>query len=658
MSLAAYCLVIIVLLSSTQPISSAVPLEIPYFRFHDPYRCSERNGTYCFVTTMLRLPNSTSESWEQPRKLSVKNNRNLLEWGLCTEDCLDRIRRLNNQNQEMILQQPRHSAAKYFLMYPDHYFPEREYFEDRLGKLMQLCVNRFLLSHYHDMGYPHLENCIINSNTPWIISDWYTYLFYSLFFSSIFCFTFWNVLDLCIPRRSRRLRIIRACSIRTNWVNLTKCSQEDKYLENRRREGLRLLLVIAVIAFNCFMLMISFPVKNPEQIEKLLDNMFLLNILSCAFWIIPAFLTVDGFMLITKFLISRDREGVQGRYYVRYEILDRLVESFPLYSQVLFYSSVMDSVWGSNKTIGRYLMLTREARICRRNMWSNLLLINNYPTSKEICYAPGWYFATTTQLFMLGMGLLAFMWKYPKSTPFVKRTIPAIAVILPGIVAYLFSCAPLPALRLNDIRTGFNYQLWYRLLYLPTHMNFGCYVIGMLAGYYRYTKQAEKPPSPESCTSIWIKRLSFPLVIFTGCIPAAFYSYELNVPGLFTTIYAILFHHSSSIFLAVCLYWNFRNLPRCLTCCIETRLFIIPARLCYGMYLVHPLVARLRLSVNVPYNTFDLSEYPVLLFEVYGASFTLSIVLYLFIEQPCRYYFGSILKKKLHPSRWDIPRHD
>lgn len=263
-----------------------------------------------------------------------------------------------------------------------------------------------------------------------VVLDWYGCFFYMILFTSIISFSMCNVLDLCGPRLFRSkcyliffltlittrsfpagYKIVRAASIRRNWIRLTRYGTEDNISEIRCIEGLRFLLILATIAFNCFMLMITFPVDNPEKVEQLLNNPLVLNVLSCMFWIIPAFLTIDGFLLMSHFLNFREKRDDFCARYFRYQFVNRLVDSYPLYTMVLLYTSIMDTVWGGAPSVGRYLMMTREARFCRKNVWSNLLLVNNYPsTSLEMCYAPGWYFAASTHMFVLGSALLCLTW--------------------------------------------------------------------------------------------------------------------------------------------------------------------------------------------------------------------------------------------------------
>ncbi|XP_038114025.1 uncharacterized protein LOC6041664 isoform X2 [Culex quinquefasciatus] len=493
-SFARFAVIIILLPTIQQIVATQLPASlpifqfdqpsssVPIFQFDDPYQCRANLGTYCFVSTLRRIPENARTNREYPRRLSVHFRRELLEWGLCTKQCGADVSHLTKADRAL-LKRPHFSSSS--LKYPDRYFPERIYMEKLFGDLMQVCVNYRLLVLYNFKGYPDLENCITSTHMPWQFLDWYVCLFYMILFTWIISFSMCNVLDLCGPRLFRRYKIVQAASIRLNWIRLTKYDIEDKLSEIRCIEGLRFLLILATIAFNCFMLMITFPVDNPEKVEQLLNNPLVINILSCMFWIIPAFLTIDGFLLMCHFLNFREKCKEFCACYFWYEFLNRLVESYPLYTMVLLYTSIMDTVWGGAPSVGRYLMMTREARFCRKNVWSNLLLVNNYPsTSLEMCYAPGWYFAASTHMFVLGSALLCLTWVFPKIIKYIKWTVPMIAIILPGVGAYLFPSAPLPPLQLNDIQSGFMYQTWYRMMYLPTHMNAGCYLVGMLSGYY------------------------------------------------------------------------------------------------------------------------------------------------------------------------------
>lgn len=187
-------------------------------------------------------------------------------------------------------------------------------------------------------------------------------------------------------------------------------------------------------------------------------------------------------------------------------------------------------------------------------------------------------------------------------------------------------------------------------------MNAGCYLVGMLSGYYTHMIKVIEVSLYRNKVYKWIRRLSFPLVLFTACTPFLFYRFNIVQPGLLTSVYAILFHNSSSIFLAVCLLENFRNIPRILCRCIETPLFIIPTRLSFCLYVIHPIVLRWFLSLGDPRDEFELAKYPVLFAKVFVITFLLAVALFLFVEEPARNFFGSMLFEKLARGERESPR--
>lgn len=134
-----------------------------------------------------------------------------------------------------------------------------------------------------------------------------------------------------------------------------------------------------------------------------------INSISCLFWIIPVFLTMDGFTMMVYYLECRDRRQAFDVGYFRQTFILWMIEIIPLYLVTMLYSSVTTTIWRTKPSVGRFFMLTREALCCRANLWANLLFVNNYPVTQEMCFVHTWYFAASAQLFLGAVGTLWVM---------------------------------------------------------------------------------------------------------------------------------------------------------------------------------------------------------------------------------------------------------
>jgi peptidoglycan/LPS O-acetylase OafA/YrhL len=104
-----------------------------------------------------------------------------------------------------------------------------------------------------------------------------------------------------------------------------------------------------------------------------------------------------------------DNNKVKGVAVFLKSIVYRIVRFLP----VLLFLVLLHATWITRFEDGPYWdkFTMYERQSCRKNMWTNLLLINNYVSGDMKCMIHTWYIATDFQLGIIGTGLLLLILK-------------------------------------------------------------------------------------------------------------------------------------------------------------------------------------------------------------------------------------------------------
>lgn len=154
-----------------------------------------------------------------------------------------------------------------------------------------------------------------------------------------------------------------------------------------------------------------------------MQNAFLLN----------SPLLVDTFLLLSGFLFARllllELEKRKGRINFLFLYIARYIRLTPAYLSIIaLYATVLPR-FGSGPLWNYRIGLEKER--CEHSWWSNLLYINNYVDTDQLCMFQSWYLSTDTQLFILAPLILYPLWKCRK-----------VGVALLGLAAFGTTLAP------------------------------------------------------------------------------------------------------------------------------------------------------------------------------------------------------------------------
>lgn len=128
-----------------------------------------------------------------------------------------------------------------------------------------------------------------------------------------------------------------------------------------------------------------------------------------------------------------------------------------------------------------WMKLGTQDKRCSNTWWATLLYVQNYVYPYQICISQSWYLAVDTQLYVLSPLFLIPLYKWGK-----KAVLPIVGFMLLCLACTFatFMYNEFTLFRIQDPHV----DLRQRLTYYPTHTRIATWLIGLLFGYFLYTK--------------------------------------------------------------------------------------------------------------------------------------------------------------------------
>ncbi|XP_035450849.2 O-acyltransferase like protein-like [Spodoptera frugiperda] len=415
--------------------------------------------------------------------------------------------------------------------------------------------------------------------------------------------------------------IAYAFSLQRNWSALTRKTNDDIGILNLLKVG---LVTLAVTTHTAFFEVMG-PISNGLHFDDVMleTKNPLLNMVKHIDLPVDNFLILSGMFLVQGLMAKNKKPlvGLVNRYF-------RLTAS---YAVVIFYVASVAIYTGAGPFWQKFA--GREQQACVENWWLNLLMLNNYINSDNICLIVSWYIPCDYQLAVMGTMLyLLYQNKILGKKTAVLTVL--VAVMIPGVVTYwkklpgfllYHNLETMLDIRKNDV---------YVETYIRSHNRAGPYFVGMAMGYI-ITKY-----EPKRYRNVISKKLS--LLLFTlACVTAYIVAtHPLSYVGL-------QYHHLSSALYAA----YSRNLWAIATCTTIAVIeygpvasvrgiaswhgFAVLSRLAYGVYLTHSIILQQNLYSRRNVQQFDLIYSEGMHgFGILAISVVFSLLLWLFVEAP------------------------
>uniref|UniRef100_A0A1A9UHY8 Nose resistant-to-fluoxetine protein N-terminal domain-containing protein n=1 Tax=Glossina austeni TaxID=7395 RepID=A0A1A9UHY8_GLOAU len=193
-------------------------------------------------------------------------------------------------------------------------------------------------------------------------------------------------------------------------------------------------------------------------------------------------LCVDTFFFMSGLLMLwgafREMEKTKGKLNIPLMYFHRYIRLTPVVAVVILYIMSLYKYSGAGPM---WMKLGTQDKRCEDTWWATLLYVQNYAFPNKICISQSWYLAVDTQLYVFSPIFLIPLWKWG------KKSLPPMIVLIVLCVACTFA-----TFMFNDF-TLFRVQdehvdLRQRLTYYPTHTRIPTWLMGVIFGYFLFTK--------------------------------------------------------------------------------------------------------------------------------------------------------------------------
>ncbi|KAK8776754.1 hypothetical protein V5799_029903, partial [Amblyomma americanum] len=285
-----------------------------------------------------------------------------------------------------------------------------------------------------------------------------------------------------------------------------------------------------------------------------------------------------------------------------------------------------------------------EIRLCEKSWWSNLLLINNFWESKQMCLVATWYLACNFQFFVLSVFILIPLYNWPVVGLGATFMLLLAGSVVSGVITFLAELPP-GLIFYPDLDTVSNLVTY---VYHKPYNHIGSYCVGVFLGYI-IVRHRDIKLKPLTQVVGWCASFSVGVAVLWAA-----YRWNAELPGpSVAALYAATHRVAWCVALAWLTFACVAGHGGFLDSLLSWPPFNALGNLAYMAYLMHPLVILYHYS-----RTRDLlyySQYE----KVYAfcghflITLLLSTFFYVVVEMPFARLGGMLLRTRLFrkPSR-------
>jgi len=342
-----------------------------------------------------------------------------------------------------------------------------------------------------------------------------------------------------------------------------------------------------------------------------------------------ATLCVDTFFFMSGLLMLwgafREMEKTKGKLNIPMMYFHRYIRLTPVVAVVILYIMSLYKYSGAGPM---WMKIGTQDKRCADTWWATLLYVQNYAFPYQICISQSWYLAVDTQLYVLSPIFLIPLWKYGK-----KALIPIITfgILCLGCTFATFMVNDFTLFRVQDDQV----DLRQRLTYYPTHTRFPTWLIGVIFGYFLYTKNRGRqiPLAKKWVITGWCTAFLVMLADLWGpywrILPTT-----PDAPIIEGAFYEPLSRTSWALSIAWIVWACYNGHGGLINDFLSWSFFVGFSRLSYCMYVIHRIVQLVN-GARIQHDT-RFSDYDAILrwWHDFGIALTASIFATLAFESP------------------------
>ncbi|XP_040153901.1 nose resistant to fluoxetine protein 6-like [Anopheles arabiensis] len=575
----------------------------------------EPPGVYCALSVVLK-PNNRSELWKLIEKFSSDYKRHynhqVLKWGVCIRRCQKAIEKLSPAERNALTVEPFPIDVRY--KFNDGILENIPTYREAYHDVLVICVNKELNDTYGLVAHTEILSC--DKSTDEVVIDALDMSFLIVLCALVCFVTLSSWYDSSInykrtsdhyrhPLDSKRKMVWVSFSIQRNWYRLTSRSKDELNQKLRFFQPFRFLTMSLVIFGHASLLLSVTPTTDTEKLERIMHSVGSM-ILTNGAQFTQTFLGISGALLAIQFCsFTEKRKGKVSFLYIPFAILYRYVRLTPVYAFVI----LLHATWLLKLQTGPLWRWGAETEqtFCRRNWWTNLLYINNYVHADEPCVQQAWYLGAEFQIFIIALIVLVTIVKIPRAKVLILGLVLLAGYVIPALFIYYQKLEGTYIITLEAQRYIFWYDKFYLKSYIPTHINFGNYIQGVLTGviYNELQKRSINLAQSKVFRAVWF--LTF-AIVFLSMLPSyMFYVNDFPTPSVWMAAYFVVSKNLYGIGTGIVILGLIYGVNGVFKRVLNYPFFEPLGRLSYGAFLVHPFVMLLMFfSARGPVHYSDL----------------------------------------------------
>ncbi|KAG5670310.1 hypothetical protein PVAND_000586 [Polypedilum vanderplanki] len=621
---------------------------------------------YCYVKSVIKPDNSSLFAFIKKFSNRPKQHfrHDKLTRGICVNLC-ERLIKSLDKNEVKSLYQPEFNNVGKKLTFDFVNFPNFAEDREAYNVIINQCINYKLMKSHNLSAYSSLEYCRKQENQ--IVPDFLDYTFIVLFFLLLTIIAASSIYDEQLrianikslptqvkpeehykrPLAPIYQKFLVAFSIHRNWYILSAPTRNE-IRDLRAISAVRIWTMIPIVFGHAVWFSIAVPLTNTYWVDKgyhVLRSMIIIN----GGNLVQSFLFIGGFLNSFMLLDYVDKNQVKGIMVFIKTIIYRVVRFVP----VLLFLVLLHATWIHRFDDGPFWdkFTVYERQSCRTNMWTNLLLINNYVSGDMKCMIHTWYIATDFQLGIIGTALILVILNNPKRQNLLLFGSVVVSFIISFAQFYFKKLEPIlilpPETLRNQLIGGTEYDRYFYDFHSPTHLNMGNYLIGLVIGYFYYQKKQASEGKIRHrrsfvLTILW--HLSYMATFLLCFVGIYFYENDMEL-GFFSAFLGAFFKHIYGPILGFLLVGIFLRYGWVIPKLYNYGMYRVLARLSFSVYMIHFSLSSLFIMKNrfpVEINNSMLTCFTA---AIYVISHGAALFLALCIELPAHVIYKTIVNE-------------